>query len=122
MMQSATMTSTMSVNVNQKSMLFPSELSLRCGADRDEVFRRERRPADQAAVNIGHRKQLRCIAGLDAAPEHDRYALRLPLITRREPRATECVHVLALARRPVFAGPDCPDRFEGERRVGAATS
>src|SRR5260370_41104080 len=66
MMQSAMMTSTMSVKVNQKSMLFPSELSLRCGADRDELLRRERRPADQTAVNIGHRKQLRCIAGLDA--------------------------------------------------------
>src|SRR6266571_15008 len=118
MMQSAMMTSTMSVKVNQKSMLYPSELSLRCGADRDEVLRRERRPADQPAVNIGHRKQLRCIAGLDAAPVHDRYALRLPLIARREPRANECVHVLGLARRRVFAGADRPDRFVGERRVG----
>src|SRR4029077_3525118 len=45
MMQSATMTSTMRISVNQKSILHSPELSPRRSADRDEVLRDERSPA-----------------------------------------------------------------------------
>src|SRR5437762_13337353 len=58
MMQSATMTSTMRISVNQKSILHSPELSPRRSADRDEIFRHERSPTDQSAVDVGHRHQL----------------------------------------------------------------
>src|SRR6185436_9624405 len=99
MMQSATTTSTTSISVNQKSMLRSPELSPRRCADRDEVLRHERSPADQPAVDVRHRKQIPGVAGLDAAPVQDRQALGELLVARSEARPDECVNVLGLLLR-----------------------
>src|SRR5258705_4179678 len=82
MMKRATTTSTMSITVNQKSMLHSPELSPRRGADRDEILGHERSPADQAAVDVRLRKQLPGVSGFDAAPVEDRQIPRQPLIPR----------------------------------------
>src|SRR5437879_1611133 len=118
MMKSATTTSTTRISVNQKSILHSPELSPRRSADRDEVLRRERGPADQAAVDVGHREQLGGVVWLDAAAVQDRHVRGQCPVARSEPLADECVHVLSLLRRGVPSGADCPDRFVSEHGAG----
>src|SRR5258708_12358577 len=57
MMQSATMTPTTSISVNQTSMLHSPELSPRRGADRDEVLRHHRSPPDHPPPHTLHPPQ-----------------------------------------------------------------
>src|SRR5712691_3575798 len=86
MMQSATMTSTTRISVNQKSILHSPELSPRRSADRDGVLRRERGPADQSAVDVGHGEQLGGVVRLDAAAVKDRHIRGHCPVARCEPR------------------------------------
>src|SRR6266404_4536671 len=99
MMKSATTTSTMSITVNQKSMLHSRELSPRRGADRDEILGHERSPAEQAAVDVRLRKQVRGVSDVDAAPVENCQHPRQSLVPRADPRADVCVHVLTVLRR-----------------------
>src|SRR5712691_9837569 len=118
MMQSATMTSTTSVTVNQKSMILsfsdpPSAAG--CGANRDEIIGDQRSSPDEAAVDIGHREQLARISGLHAAAVQDRQPRRR-LIAPGDERADESMRALSLLRRRSPAGADRPDRLIRERR------
>src|SRR5882672_12544434 len=123
MMMSATMTSTTRISVNQKSMCvpfrstFPGD-SLAAGrrADRNEIFRHQRRSADQSSVDVGHREQLGRVCRLDAAPVEDGQIPESPVV-RREARAGEGVHVLRLLRGGVSARPDRPYGFVREHRI-----
>src|SRR5258708_29292781 len=99
MMQSATMTSTTRISVNQKSILHSPELSPRRGADRDEVLRHQRSPADQPAVHLRHRQQPGGVVWLDAAAVQDRHVPAQRPVARSEPRADECLHLLSPLRR-----------------------
>src|SRR5438552_10756694 len=114
MMQSATMTSTMRISVNQKSILHSPELSPRPSADGDDILRHERSPADQSAVDVGHRQQFGGVVGLDAAAVQDRHVPRERPVARSEPRTDKRVHVLSLLGRRVPARADRPNRFVSE--------
>src|SRR5882672_238263 len=122
MMHSATTTSMTRIRVNQKSMFFLSDhvsrdiLAARRRTDRDEVLGRQRRPADQSSVDVGHREQLLRVPRLHAAAVEDREPGER-LVARREARARERVHLLRLLRRRVLAGADRPYGLVGEHRV-----
>src|SRR5882672_4212802 len=109
MMHSATMTSMTRIRVNQKSMFLPfrscsaCDLAARGRADRDEILGHERRAADQSSVDVGHREQIFRVPGLHAAAVENREAGER-LVSRREARTRERVHLLRLLRCGVSAG------------------
>src|SRR5580658_3745338 len=68
----------------------------------------------QSAVHVGHREQLRRVAGLYAATVEDPQMARYLSILRVNAIAQERVHRLRLLRRSRAARPDGPHRFIGE--------
>src|SRR5438477_742204 len=81
-----------------------------CGMqDRQKIFRHERRPADQPAIDVRHRKDRRRVLRLHAAAIQDAYVgVQLA--------AQKCVHRLRLFGRGVASGADGPHRFIRQHR------
>src|SRR5258708_13230322 len=70
----------------------------------------------QTAIHVGHREQLRGVAGLYAAAVKDPQMARYLSILRVNAIAQEGVHLLRLFRRGGAARPDGPDRLIGANR------
>ena len=86
---------------------------MRGGTNIQKVCTLQRGAADQAAVDVRHRKQLRGIVGLDAAAVENRQVGGI-----RHHLANERVNILRLLRRGGVPGTDGPDGFLGHDRVG----
>src|SRR5581483_2620672 len=78
------------------------------GRNGQKFIRLERGAADQAAIDVGHGKQLRRIPGLDAAAVEDPCGGRDSTIPGRDPFTDEGMDVLRLLGRGVSARADRP--------------
>src|SRR5688500_19528972 len=83
----------------------------RCGDDREVFVGLERGAADQTAIHVRHREELRGIRSLDAATVLDAHEGRDLSIATRDPGADVFMHFLGLLRRRGPARADRPDRF-----------
>src|SRR5258706_8411694 len=72
--------------------------------DRQKIRRHQRGAADQAAIDVGHRKNRRRVLRLDAAAVKNRRVLPHAL-------AQERVHCLRLLGRRIAPGANRPDRL-----------
>src|SRR5579859_3393120 len=98
-------------------------LSMASGRSRANLLKligAQRSATDQTAIHVGHREQLRGIAGLYAAAVENPQMARYLSILRVNPIAQEGVHFLRLLRRGRAARPDGPHRFIGENRLRKA--
>src|SRR5206468_673798 len=62
---------------------------LGCAPDGHEFVRHQRGAADETAIDVRHREQLRRVRSLDASPVEDRNALRDTRILHADTRANE---------------------------------
>src|SRR6185437_4877889 len=77
-----------------------------------------RSAADQAAIDVGHGKELCCIARLDAAAVENTGGSRDCSILAGNAPTDERVDLLRLVRRGIAAGADGPHRLVGDDGTG----
>jgi len=79
--------------------------------NRQELFGLERCAADQSAVDVGHRKDIPSVAGLDAAAVQNAQPGRNFSILAGDPLTNEIMHFLGLLGGCRAPGADRPDRL-----------
>ena len=108
------------------SQPYPLHVIVRCAGrapDRHEILRHQRRPADQTAVDVRHREQLRRVRRLHAASVEDRKPRRRRLVLlRASAPADERMRLLRLVRRRRLAGADRPHRLVGDTALRQAAT
>src|SRR5579875_1460591 len=102
-----------SIGVPARIRLVPSppKDSARRRANGKKIGRLQRGAADQAAVDVGLREQVRGVAGLDAAAIDDAGRVGDFSIGAGELATQQRVDLLGLFRAGGTAGADGPDRF-----------
>src|SRR5580658_3074314 len=89
--------------------------------DRQKFVRLERSATDQTAVDVGHRKQLGGVTGLDTAAVENARSGRDSSIPGRDPPPDESVYFLGLLRGGIAPGADGPHRLVGDDAVLQST-
>src|SRR5690606_13795847 len=102
------------VRIMTSSIAAASVRQRRCCDDGEEIAGDQGCTANQAAIDVGLRKQRRGVGGLDATAVQDRQRAGYLSIARGNFATQERMHLLRLLRRGGAPGTDCPHRLVGQ--------